>query len=48
MKLKKYPTSGLGTGASLEPEKEKILCGRTELEVLDQSPVGLIKINRDG
>jgi PAS domain S-box-containing protein len=48
MKLKEHPSSGLGIVASLEPEKERILCGRTELEVLDQSPVGLIKINRDG
>jgi PAS domain S-box-containing protein len=48
MKHEKFSTSGLGIAASLETEKERILVGRTELEVLDQSPVGLIKINREG
>lgn len=45
MKLKEHSTPGCGTPASLEPEKDDILHGRTELEVLDQSPVGVIKIN---
>jgi PAS domain S-box-containing protein len=48
MELKGHLTSGSGITAFLDAKKERILSGRTELEVLEQSPLGVIKINRAG